>query len=369
MTDCAGTGNVLLVDDNADFRSMMAEVAQQCGCRIVAADTLEAGRRLASRHEFDLLLIDLVLPDGNGLDLVEAIDLAMHGQLAVITGHPSLETAVRAVGAPVVEYLVKPVPTSVLVRLMKAAHERALGRSPQVELGGMVGRSAAMQKVFEQVQRVAPLDACVFLHGESGTGKELVARAVHDLSGRSGRFVAINCGAIASELLSSQLFGHERGSFTGALQTHAGYFEQAGGGTLFLDEITEMPLALQVYLLRVLENRMLTRVGGTREIAIDVRIVAGLQPRPATCARGWQAAHGPLLSMGSGCEVGGTSWSATSLTRATAPMMSSSWPAKCSSSSGFSSRRASRARWATSSRVMPGMQRSSGVSVCGLGPT
>jgi DNA-binding NtrC family response regulator len=120
----------------------------------------------------------------------------------------------------------------------------------------------------------------VLVHGESGTGKELVARSLHELSGRRGRFVAVNCGAIAPDLLSSQLFGHERGSFTGALQSHAGFFEQAEGGTLFLDEISEMPLAAQVYLLRVLESRSLTRVGGSREIAVDVRIVAGSNRDP-----------------------------------------------------------------------------------------
>jgi len=282
MTYSASAGNVLLVDDNADFRSMVAQVASSSSCKVTSADSLEAARRVTSGSEFDLLLIDISLPDGNGLDLVDEIDLAAHGQVAVVTGNPSIETAVRAVRAPVVEYLVKPVSTDALARLMDEAHSRALlRRTPATpRLGGMIGQSPAMLSLFDQVRRVAPLDVCVFLYGESGTGKELVARAVHDLSGRSGRFVAVNCGAIAPDLLSSQLFGHERGSFTGALQSHAGFFEQAEGGTLFLDEITEMPAALQVFLLRVLETRTLTRVGGTREIPVDVRVIAACNRDP-----------------------------------------------------------------------------------------
>jgi DNA-binding NtrC family response regulator len=145
----------------------------------------------------------------------------------------------------------------------------------------MLGRSERMQTLFEQIRRVAPLDVCVIAHGESGTGKELVAHAIHDLSGRKGAFVAVNCGAVAAELLSSHLFGHERGAFTGALQSHAGFFEQANGGSLFLDEVTEMPAALQVFLLRVLETRVLTRVGGTREIPVDVRVIAACNRDPA----------------------------------------------------------------------------------------
>lgn len=142
------------------------------------------------------------------------------------------------------------------------------------EFGGMVGRAPRMRALFDDIRRIAPLNVGVLVQGESGTGKELVARALHQWSHRSGRFVAVNCGAVAPELLSSQLFGHERGAFTGAAQRHAGYFEQAQGGTLFLDEITEMPPALQVYLLRVTETHTLTRVGGSCEMPVDVRVIA-----------------------------------------------------------------------------------------------
>jgi len=182
----------------------------------------------------------------------------------------------------VIDYLLKPVRTDALRALFERAYLRAQtsGRSQSLEFGGLIGQGTAMRELYERMRKVAPLDVSVLVHGESGTGKELVARAVHDLSGRSGRFVDVNCGAIAPELMSSHLFGHERGSFTGALQLHAGFFEQAEGGTLFLDEITEMPASLQVYLLRVLESNALTRVGGSREIPINVRVIAATNRNP-----------------------------------------------------------------------------------------
>jgi DNA-binding NtrC family response regulator len=282
MPAAAPAGNVLVVDDNTDFQLLVSEFAKLSRCTVTCAGTLHAARQLAADDEFDLLMVDLDLPDGNGLDLIDDIDLTAHGQIAIVTGNPSIESAARAVRSPVVEYLTKPVGTDALAKLIERAQRRAETRRPLQArvVGGMVGQTGAMRDLFDKIRRVAPLDLCVLVHGESGTGKELVARSLHDLSGRRGRFVAVNCGAIATDLLSSQLFGHERGSFTGALQSHAGYFEQAEGGTLFLDEITEMPTAAQVYLLRVLESRSLTRVGGSREIPVEVRIVAATNRDP-----------------------------------------------------------------------------------------
>ncbi|TLY49160.1 MAG: sigma-54-dependent Fis family transcriptional regulator, partial [Gammaproteobacteria bacterium] len=275
-------GNVLIVDDNADFQLVTGDLARLLRCEVTAATSLREARRIASTERFDLMMIDLQLPDGNGLDLLDEIDVAEHGQIAIVTGHPSVETAARAVRSPVVEYLLKPVDAQVITALLEGAYLRAKLRASThaPELGAMIGNSPQMQDLFGHIRRVAPLDVSVLVRGESGTGKELVARAIHDLSGRKGRFVAVNCGAIASELIGSQLFGHERGSFTGALQSHAGFFEQAEGGTLFLDEISEMPLQLQVYLLRVLESRSLTRVGGSREIPVDVRVIAATNCDP-----------------------------------------------------------------------------------------
>ena len=278
-------GNVLIVDDNSEFQHAASDLARQSNCVPFPATTLQEARRLTRDENFDLILIDLNLPDGNGLDLLDGIDLTAHGQIVVVTGYPTVESAVRAVATPVVEYLVKPLGPGVLSGLLDRAHVRAqLRRTEQTGgLGDMIGQSAPMQELFARIRRVAPLDVDVIVHGESGTGKELAARAVHDLSGRAGRFVAVNCGAIAPELLGSQLFGHERGAFNGALESHAGYFEQSEGGTLFLDEISEMPLAQQVYLLRALEGHSFTRIGGTQEIPLDVRVVAATNDDPQLC--------------------------------------------------------------------------------------
>ncbi|HZP66311.1 MAG TPA: sigma-54 dependent transcriptional regulator [Rudaea sp.] len=282
MTLQEPVGNVLIVDDNTEFQLVAANFAELSHCAATQATTLREARRLTRDEQFDLMMIDINLPDGNGFDLLDDIDLTAHGQIAIVTGNPTVESAVRAVRSPVVEYLLKPVATGALAALLERAYLRAQTRHPIAvpQFAGMLGQHPLMQELFDRIRRVAPLDVSVLIQGESGTGKELVARAVHDLSGRTGRFVPVNCGAIAPDLMSSQLFGHERGSFTGALQSHAGYFEQAEGGTLFLDEITEMPPALQVYLLRVLESRSLTRVGGSREIPIDVRVIAATNRDP-----------------------------------------------------------------------------------------
>ena len=282
MTSAEATGKILVVDDNKEFQTLAAQLATLSHCVAKRAETLAEARKLTASERFDLIMIDLNLPDGNGLDLLDEIDLTAHGQIAVVTGYPSVESAVRAVRSPVIDYLLKPIGAESLRTLFERAHLRAqtYRPAPPDEFGGLIGQALPMRDLYERMRKVAPLDVSVFVYGESGTGKELVARAVHDLSGRPGRFVPVNCGAIAPELMSSHLFGHERGSFTGALQLHAGFFEQAEGGTLFLDEITEMPASLQVYLLRVLENNTLTRVGGSREIPINVRVIAATNRNP-----------------------------------------------------------------------------------------
>jgi len=282
MTSAEATGKILVVDDNKEFQTLAAQLATLSRCVAKRAETLAEARKLTASERLDLIMIDLNLPDGNGLDLLDEIDLTAHGQIAVVTGYPSVESAVRAVRSPVIDYLLKPIGAESLRALFERAHLRAqtYRPAPPDEFGGLIGQALPMRDLYERMRKVAPLDVSVFVYGESGTGKELVARAVHDLSGRPGRFVPVNCGAIAPELMSSHLFGHERGSFTGALQLHAGFFEQAEGGTLFLDEITEMPASLQVYLLRVLENNTLTRVGGSREIPINVRVIAATNRNP-----------------------------------------------------------------------------------------
>jgi DNA-binding NtrC family response regulator len=269
---------ILIIDDDTSFLAAAAEIAHLEGLHAETAPSLGAARSKLRGARFDLVLLDLELPDGNGLVLLDEVDLANNVQVAIITGNPSVESAVRAIHLPVVDYLIKPLDHGALRCLFGKATTSARQHSAQAIPAPadmqMIGASAAMRELDEQIRRVAPLDVTVLLCGESGTGKELVGRALHRQSGRRGQFVAINCGAVPADLLGSQLFGHEKGSFTGAVKQHTGCFEQAHGGTLFLDEITEMPLAQQVHLLRVLETRAITRIGGTREQPVDVRIIA-----------------------------------------------------------------------------------------------
>jgi DNA-binding NtrC family response regulator len=199
-----------------------------------------------------------------------------------VTGQPSVECAARAASTPVSDYLTKPLSLEKLDQLLREVSLRVSRRSAAAGEGnlGLVGESRAIRRLRSEITRIAPCDVSILLTGETGTGKELVARALHRASGRRGPLVAVNCGAVAPELLASQLFGHERGSFTGANARHIGVFEQAQHGTLFLDEIAEMPAQLQVYLLRVLESGAVTRVGGSAEIAVAARVIAATNRYP-----------------------------------------------------------------------------------------
>lgn len=272
---------ILILDDEPDFASSAAELARLAGYDVHLAQSVAQARELLRGPCMDLMLLDLTLPDGSALDLIDQVDLSRHGRVVIVTGNPTIESAARAVSSPVVEYLIKPLRPSRFERLLREVARRGEERgSEPAGLDSLLGDSPAMTDLRQVLQRVAPSDATVLLSGESGTGKEVVARAIHVLSGRTGDFVAVNCGAIAPDLLASQLFGHERGSFTGAGQRHAGFFEQAAGGTLFLDEIGEMPKALQVYLLRVLETGQVRRVGGSQLIDTPVRVVAATNREP-----------------------------------------------------------------------------------------
>jgi DNA-binding NtrC family response regulator len=278
--------SLLIVDDDVGFVRAAAEIARGGGFDVTIAGTVEQAMSRMRRGNFDLALIDLYLPDGSGLELVECFDLGST-QVVVVTGQPTIESALRAFHTPVIDYLVKPIqPQRYRDVLERVAQQRSLPL-PAMPGGwhGIVGASEALRAIITQIERVGPTEASVLIQGESGVGKELVARAIHEVSGRTGPFVALNCGAVAPDLLASQLFGHERGSFTGATGRHTGYFEQSEGGTLFLDEVTEMPIHLQVHLLRARENRVIRRVGGTEDIGVDARIVAATNA-PVTQAVG-----------------------------------------------------------------------------------
>ncbi len=281
----------LIVDDDDAFVSGLAEVVKREGFTVTTAGTLADARAEIQDSPPDIVLVDLLLPDGNGMDLLELPEVGSGPEIVLITGNASLETAVGALRRGATDYLTKPidmgrlkVTLNALARTIEMKDQigslrgelRRLGR-----FGPLVGSSAAMQRVYDMIARVAPTEATVLITGETGTGKELVAETIHALSRRTKEpFLAVNCGAISATLIASEVFGHERGSFTGADRQHKGLFERANRGTLLLDEITEMPQELQVKLLRVLETGALMRVGGGEAIKVDVRVLAATNRRP-----------------------------------------------------------------------------------------
>jgi len=288
--------HVLIVDDDANTREALAALAVQEGFTTAQAGSVAEARIQLVRQRPDVVVMDLRLPDGSGMDLFEDLEDRSSIETILITGHASVESAVEALRLGASDYLTKPVNMqrlrAVLSRVPKSGELRAEIGALREELrrlgrfGRLVGRSPAMQEVYDKIARVAPTEATVLLLGESGTGKEIVARTIHELSRRRRHpFLAINCGAISPNLIENEMFGHERGSYTGADRQHKGYFEQANGGTLFLDEITEMPLELQVRLLRVLETGTLMRIGTTKVIETDVRIIAATNRDPREAVR------------------------------------------------------------------------------------
>jgi DNA-binding NtrC family response regulator len=288
--------HVLIVDDDANTREALAALAAQEGFTTAVAGSIAEARIQLVRQRPDVVMMDLRLPDGSGIELFDDLEDRSSIETILITGHASVESAVEALRLGASDYLTKPVNLqrlkAVLSRVPKSGELRAEIGALRDELrrlgrfGRLVGRSATMQEVYDKIARVAPTEATVLLLGESGTGKEIVARTIHELSRRrKNAFLAINCGAISPNLIENEMFGHERGSYTGADRQHKGYFEQANGGTLFLDEITEMPLELQVRLLRVLETGQLMRIGTARAIETDVRIIAATNRDPRDAVR------------------------------------------------------------------------------------
>jgi DNA-binding NtrC family response regulator len=273
---------VLVVDDEESIIWIFRKLVESLGHAFLFAPTAEKGIEIAKAEQPELVFMDVKLPGMDGLTAIEEVRrVAPRAKYVVITAHGTLDTAVRAMKLGAVEYLSKPVELDQARALIQASIKGA-GLSREVEAlrkqsnaTGIVGKSPVMQEVFKKVAAVAGSEATVLLMGESGTGKELLARAVHYNSGRSsGPFEAINCASIPETLLESELFGHEKGAFTGAIRQKPGKFEVAGGGTVFLDEVGEISLAAQVKLLRFLEERKFERVGGTEPVSVDVRIVS-----------------------------------------------------------------------------------------------
>ena len=280
------TIQVLVVDDEEDLRQAIVESLTLDGFEVDSAGSAEEAADKLSDTPYDVLVTDLLLPGRNGVELLEDA-LAKYPEMIglVITGHASIETAVRAIKKGAYDYLTKPFKLIELpLRVRKGLRQRQLKFENQYlkrqlkeryAFDSIVGTGQSMKKVFDLIETIAGLNTTVLIQGETGTGKELIARAMHFNSPRRDhKLVSINCGAIPENLLESELFGHVKGAFTGAIQTRIGRFEQADGGTLFLDEIGNMPPTLQVKLLRVLQEREFERVGGSSTIKIDVRIIA-----------------------------------------------------------------------------------------------
>jgi DNA-binding NtrC family response regulator len=276
---------ILIVDDEEAARYGMRKALQSKENLLLEASDLRMARFLVEKEEPALVLLDVNLPDGSGIDfLKEVAGRADSPAVIMITAHGSERVAIEAIRAGAYEYLSKPFEVDELRLLVKNARERTFlaeeNRILKEELrqetgfGAMVGSSPAMKKIFEIVERVAPTDVSVLIRGESGTGKELVAREIHRRSGRSGMpFIALNCAALPDSLIESELFGHEKGAFTGAAARRQGKFELADGGTLLLDEIGDMALATQAKVLRVLEEKQFERLGSAETLTSDVRIV------------------------------------------------------------------------------------------------
>lgn len=277
---------ILVVDDEPSLRQMLTILLRREGHQVVAAaghrEALEALR--GAPGPFPVVLTDLVMPDGSGLDVLAAAkSRSAATQVILITAHSTVDNALEAMKGGAYDFVTKPFEPRELALLVGKALEKhaltveneRLRAQMRPKSGDIVGRSPAMQRVLELVERIAPTKTTVLITGESGTGKERIARAIHDRSERSGGpFLVLNCGALPENLMESELFGHEKGAFTGAAGRSLGMFREADGGTLFLDEVGELPLALQVKLLRVLQEKRVRPVGSAQETPVDVRVLA-----------------------------------------------------------------------------------------------
>jgi two-component system response regulator PilR (NtrC family) len=280
-TGLADKPTVLIVDDEPDLLELVSLTLSRMNLQARTAADATSARRLLRSEKFDLCLTDMRLPDGDGLDLVAWIQQnRAELPVAVITAHGNVESAVRALKLGAFDFVSKPLDLGVLRKLVGSAIK--LGTRSNLERSSvtfrgprLLGHSDVMEQLREMVSRVARSQAPVHIYGESGTGKELVARLIHESGPRSeGPFVAVNCGAIPTELMESELFGHKRGSFTGAVSDKKGLVQSAEGGTLFLDEVADLPLHMQVKLLRVVQEKTVRPIGESREETIDVRILS-----------------------------------------------------------------------------------------------
>ena len=284
MNDLSGT--VLIIDDEKHLAEAFAEALERTGCETIVATSGRAGIRIIEKQDVGLVLTDLVMHPTDGMDVLRAVrKMSPDTEVVFITGHGTVKNAVQAMQEGAFSYLLKPIDLDELRAVAKEALEKVGLKRDNRELRrqlnerfsyeGIVGNNPRMLRLIDTLRHVAPTNATVLIYGESGTGKELVARAIHNNSPRKNRlFVALNCAALSEGILESELFGHEKGAFTGADSQRQGRFEYANHGTLFLDEVGDLPTSTQVKLLRVIEQREILRVGSNTPIKVDVRLVA-----------------------------------------------------------------------------------------------
>ncbi|MGO9951189.1 MAG: sigma-54-dependent transcriptional regulator [Dissulfurispiraceae bacterium] len=277
---------VLIIDDKKSMVDMLSKTFDYEGFTVLTAYSVKEGKKLVRQGEMDIVVTDLMLPDGDGIEILKTVkENSPFVPVVLMTAHGSIETAVKAVKEGAYDFIAKPFDPEHLLIIVKRALTEGASRKENIifkkefsrflEIPDIIGISKAWNQVMAKVHKVAPMKTTTLILGESGTGKELIARSIHHLSTRSKEpFVAVNCAAIPKELIENELFGHEKGAYTGAQEIKPGRFELADKGTIFLDEIGDMDLPLQSKLLRVLQEREVERVGGTRTIKVDLRVIA-----------------------------------------------------------------------------------------------
>ena len=273
----ANSLNCLVVDDETDIRELLVLTLERMNIEAISAANITEAKYILTQHEFALCLTDMRLPDGTGLELLQHINTHYSGlPVAVITAFGSAENAVSALKAGAFDYLTKPISLKQLRPLIESALKLSnTNGSAAVNTLSLIGESAAINQVRLMIEKLARSQAPVYVSGESGSGKELAARLIHSNSSRSDKaFIAVNCGAIPENLMESEFFGYKKGAFTGAGQDKEGMFQAANGGTLFLDEVADLPLPMQVKLLRAIQEKKVRMVGGTQEESVDVRIIS-----------------------------------------------------------------------------------------------
>ncbi len=286
--------SILVIDDEHGIRNFLVKGLSKFLGFIESAENLESAEALRQRCHFDLIIADIKLPGGSGVEWVQSLrESGCNTPVIFITAHAHLDIAIDAIRAGAADFIIKPFRLDQILTAVDRCIERqdikrenfALRRQVDriYDGSGMIGKSQSIRNLEEVIKRVAPMPSTILIDGESGTGKELAARCIHELSGRTGIFVPVNCGAISAELLESELFGHVKGAFTGAHQGREGLFSYANSGTLFLDEIGEMPLSMQAHLLRVLDEKNIRPVGSNQEVPVDVRIIAATNRQLEQC--------------------------------------------------------------------------------------